>query len=169
MKNIRFVAQTAVVAGLYVVLTWLIAPISYGAIQLRISEILVLLVVLNPKYCWALIIGCFVANLASPMGVYDIIFGTFATVVAVFIMSKIKRLWVGGIFPVLSNGFIIALELGIVYDMLNPVGYWYNFLTVAIGEIIAIYIIGLPVMYFIKKNNRICELLDINQGICHED
>ena len=60
--NVRFIAESAIIAGLYVALTWLLAPISYGAVQFRISEFLILLVVLNPKYAYALVIGCFIAN-----------------------------------------------------------------------------------------------------------
>lgn len=56
-NNIKFIAESAIIAALYVALTWIFSPISYGPIQFRISEILVLLVVLNPKYALSLILG----------------------------------------------------------------------------------------------------------------
>ena len=66
--DIKFIAESAIIAALYAALTWLFAPISYGPVQFRISEVLVLLVVLNPKYAISLIIGCFVANTTSSLG-----------------------------------------------------------------------------------------------------
>lgn len=150
--NIKLIAESAIIAALYAALTWLLAPISYGAIQFRLSEVLILLVVIKPRYALAMIIGCFVANIPSTLGWYDMIFGTFATAVAVIPMTKIKKLPIAAILPVISNGFIIALELGIAFDMLDPAAFWFNVLTIALGEAAVLYVIGIPVMYFIKKS-----------------
>ena len=122
--NVRFLSQSAVIAALYAVLTWVLAPISYGPIQFRISEILVLLVFFNPKYAYAIILGCFVANTTSSLGWYDMVFGTLATTLAVLPMLKCKRISIAGLFPVISNAIIISLELWLAFK--EPGVLFYN-------------------------------------------
>lgn len=156
--NIQWVAQTAIIAALYAALTWLLAPISYGAVQFRISEILVLLVVFKPSYCVALILGCFIANTTSSLGWWDMVFGTLATAVAVLPMMKIKKLWLAATLPVISNGIIVAIEL---YFALNIEPIWLSMLTVALGEAVVLYCIGIPVMISISKNEVLVERLGL--------
>lgn len=157
-NNIRFIAESAIIAALYVALTWLLAPISYGAIQFRISEILILLVVFNPKYAYALVIGCFVANTTSSLGWYDMVFGTLATLLAVLPMIKIKRLTIAAIFPVISNAIIVAIELYLAFS--EPI--WFSILTVGFGEAVVLYFIGIPAMITLAKNPGIVELMELD-------
>lgn len=72
----RMLAYTALVAAVYAVLTVGVAPLSYGMIQIRFSEILVLLAFVDKRYAPGLILGCFIANCFSPLGMVDAIFGT---------------------------------------------------------------------------------------------
>ncbi len=157
--NVSMIAKSAIIAATYVVLTWLLAPISYGAIQFRISEILVLLVVLNPRYAYALVIGCLVANTTSSLGWYDMVFGTLATLVAILPMIKIKRLEIASIFPVVSNAFIVAFELYLCFGEAHL--FWYNVGTIALGEAVVLYFVGIPVMMSLSKNPKMIELLEI--------
>lgn len=159
--NIRFIANSAIIAGLYVALTWLLAPISYGAIQFRISEALILLVALNPKYAYALVIGCLVANTTSPLGWYDMVFGTLATILAILPMLKFKRLEISSLFPIISNALIVSIELGFAFDMFAPAAFWFNVLTVGIGEAVVLYCIGIPLMMALSKNQTMIELLEL--------
>ncbi len=160
--NIRFIAESAILAALYVALTWLLAPISYGAVQFRISEALILFVVLNPKYAYAFIIGCFVANTTSPIGWYDMVFGTLATGVALLPMLKVKRLEIASLFPVISNAFIVSIELGFAFDMFTPTAFWFNVLTIALGEAVVLYCVGIPMMLALSKNETMVDLLQLD-------
>lgn len=160
--NIRFIANSAIIAALYVALTWLLAPISYGAVQFRISEALILLVALNPKYAYAFIVGCFVANTTSPLGWYDMVFGTLATIVAVLPMLKLKRLELASLFPVLSNAIIVSVELGFAFDMFAAEAFWFNVLTVGLGEAVVLYCIGIPLMMSLSKNETMLNLLELD-------
>lgn len=160
--SVRFIAESAIIAALYVVLTWLLAPISYGAIQFRLSEVLILLVVFKPKYAFALIVGCLIANIPSSLGWYDIMFGTLASVIAILPMTKIKSLSKAAILPVISNAIIISLELGIVFDMFSPIAFWFNVLTIALGEAVVLYLVGIPIMYSIAKNEALVEMLSLD-------
>ena len=167
MKNfdIKFIIKSAIIAAIYVVLTWVLSPISYGAIQFRISEILVLLVVFNPKYSLALILGCLIANTTSSLGWYDMVFGTLATIIAIIPMCFIKKLPIASIFPVISNALIVSFELGLAFDMFQPSAFWFNVLTIAIGEAVVLYLLGIPVMISLSKNENTCHLLEMNYNV----
>ena len=89
MKNntTKRLVRTAVIAALYAVLTLVLAPISYGNVQFRISEIMVLLAFFDPFYIGGLTLGCFVANILGPNGMVDAVFGTIATFISVYAIS----------------------------------------------------------------------------------
>ena len=161
--SIKFIAESAIIAALYVVTTWLLAPISYGAIQFRISEVLMLLVVLNPKFSFALILGCFISNTTSSLGWYDMVFGTLATIIAIIPMCFIRKMPIAAIFPVLSNAFIVSLELGIAFNLWN-IAYWYNVFTIALGEAIVLYLLGIPLTSAISKNESLCLLMELDKN-----
>lgn len=161
--SVKFIAESAIIAALYVVTTWLLAPISYGAIQFRISEVLMLLVVLNPKFSFALILGCFISNTTSSLGWYDMVFGTLATIIAIIPMCFIRKMPIAAIFPVLSNAFIVSLELGIAFNLWNE-AYWYNVFTIALGEAIVLYLLGIPLTSAISKNESLCLLMELDKN-----
>lgn len=131
--NLAELARMALVAALYAALTLAIQPLSYGAVQLRLSEMLVLLCFYRRSYAPALTLGCFIANLFSPFGLYDIIFGTFATAAAVFPMFYVKNIWLAALLPVLSNGIIVGFELFLCGEPL-----WFSMGSVALGELCVI-------------------------------
>lgn len=159
--NIKFIAESAIIAALYAVLTWLFAPISYGSVQFRISEVLVLLVVFNPKYAFALIIGCFVSNITSTLGWYDMLFGTLATTLAIIPMCFIKKMPIAAIFPVISNAIIVSIELGLAFDLWG-LAFLYNVLTVGLGELVVLYALGIPLMYALAKNKAVVEIMELD-------
>ena len=147
--DIKFLAESAIIAALYVALTWVLAPISFGSFQFRISEVLVLLVFFNPKFIVALIIGCFISNTTSPLGWWDMVFGTLATTLALIPMLKIKNIYISALMPVISNAIIVAIEL---YFSLNIAPIWLSMITVGIGEAAVLYLVGIPLMISINKN-----------------
>lgn len=159
-KTIKKIIFTSIIAALYAVLTLILAPISYGPIQFRISEILVLLAYFNPIYIGGLTLGCFIANLLGPNGLFDIIFGTLATfisVYAIYISSKIKmqdkyKLFIASIWPTIFNGIIIGLMLSYVLN----IPFLITIAEVAIGEFVVVTIVGVPLIY--KLRNKIREI-----------
>ena len=158
--NVRFLCESAIVAALYAVLTWVLAPISYGPIQFRISEILVLLVFFNPKYAYAIILGCFVSNTTSSLGWYDMVFGTLATTLAVLPMIKTKKIGVASIFPVISNALIVSFELWLAFKEAGV--FWFNVGTIALGEAVVLFGIGIPFYLGLSNNTALCEILEID-------
>lgn len=145
-KNI---VRLALVAAAYAALTVLIQPLSYGPVQFRLSEMLVLLAFYRKDYSISLILGCFIANLFSPFGLYDIIFGTLATALAVLPMYYVKNIFVAALFPVITNGLLVGYELFLVGEpFLFSVG------TVALGELVVVFVLGIMLFKLILEKNR---------------
>lgn len=157
-RKIQFIVSQAIIASLYVVLTVVIGPFSYMAIQLRISEILVLLCFYKKDYIVGLTLGCFIANLFSPMLIYDITLGLLATVLSLICVSKSKNLYVAIIFPVLFNGLLVALELTLAYEL----PYFISVLEVGCGELIAM-LIGVLTFKLLEKNQKVMNLLTMKE------
>lgn len=111
-----------------------------------------LLIVLNPKYSFALILGCFISNTTSSLGWYDMVFGTLATIIAIIPMCFIRKMPIAAIFPVISNAFIVSLELGIAFNLWNE-AFWYNVFTIALGFFVLNIILYFAYpMYSISKD-----------------
>jgi uncharacterized membrane protein len=166
----RSLAANAIVAAMYVALTYAFWFISYQPVQVRISEFLVLLVFFNPNYIYGLTIGCLLANLysftAASLSPLDLVFGTLATFLACFSMSLCRHMLVASFMPAIFNGGILAFEFTLTANMFpfqNPTGvsvlqssiyYWTNFGLVFFGEIIAVSVLGYLLMYFLTKNMK---------------
>ena len=131
----RSVCLSAMIAALYAALTLLLAPISYGAIQCRISEAMTLLPILLPQAIPGLVIGCLVANLLSPVAIWDVIFGTLATLIAALGTYKLrKKPLLAALCPGVANGVIVGVMLAVFYAL--PL--WMTMLEVAVGEAVAV-------------------------------
>lgn len=157
--NTQNLVRLALVAALYAVLTLAVPGLSFGPIQFRLSELLVLLCFYRRDYSIALILGCFVANCFSPMALMDMIFGTLATTVAVIPMFSIKSIWLASLLPVISNAVIIGIELYIAFG--EPL--WAGMLSVGLGELVVITIVGCPLFRFVlEKNKRFMTIIGAN-------
>jgi uncharacterized membrane protein len=150
----KFIAFGAVMAALYVALT-LVNPLSFGEIQFRASEILVLLCFYNPAFCIPMIIGCFVANfIASPWGWIDVLLGTLGTALAVFPMRKsvCKNIWFASLIPTVTNAFYVGIML--TYFVGVPLPLWQNMLFVGLGQFTVITVVGVPLFKFVLEKNK---------------
>ena len=86
--NTKFLVSTALIAAVYVVMTLAIAPLSFSMIQVRVSEVLMLMAFIDKKYAPGLVLGCFIANCFSPFGLMDIAFGTTCTAAALWGITR---------------------------------------------------------------------------------
>lgn len=151
--KINDLALNGIIAAVYFVLTTVLAPISFGAVQLRLSEALCLLVAYNPKYFVSIVIGTALANLMSPLGLIDVVFGTGATAIAlgiaILINKRIESINMKKFIVIICMAIsmiIIAIELNIIYA--TPV--FYTFIVIALGEAGAL-IVGFVLTHFINK------------------
>lgn len=159
-SRIHQIIRLAIITALYVTLTIVLSFMSYGNIQFRIAEILILLCFFRKDYSIALILGCAIANFFSPLGIFDVIFGTLATAISVLFVMKSKNLVVASIFPVIFNGIIIGLELYYVLSL--PL--LLSMASVAIGEAVVVMVLGNLIFFKLKKNANFLELIEANQN-----
>ena len=153
------IIQNGLLAALYVILTFILAPISFGAIQFRFSEILVLACFFNKKKIVGLTLGCFLANLVSPLGLMDIGFGTLATFLSCLGIIFCKHMIVAIAFPVVLNGLIVGFEL---YLLGEP--FWLSSLTVAAGEL-AVLIVGYIFFLIMKRRPMFFKVINAKQNV----
>lgn len=154
--------RLALVAAVYAALTIALSGLGFGGVQLRFSEILVLLCFYRKDYSISLILGCFIANCFSPMALMDMVFGTLATAIAVIPMFYIKNIWVASLTSVVSNGIIIPIELYICYGNEPPV--WFNMITVAAGELAVVTVIGCVLFKFVfERSSKLMEVIGANK------
>lgn len=158
-SKIKDIVRLSIISALYVVLT-VMNPFSYNMIQFRISEILMLLCFFRKDYSYALIVGCFISNLFSEIMLYDIIFGTFATVISCIVINNTKNIYIAGIAPVVFNGLIVGAELSIAFQ--TP--YFLNVFWVSLGELV-VMIIGVLAFLKLKNNTNFMELIKANRNI----
>ena len=107
----QYFAEIAIIAAIYIVLTVFLPFISYTNIQFRISEALLILVLFKRSAIPGLILGCFIANLFSSLGMPDLIFGTLGTIIAVFFIYKLreKNIFSALLPGVIANGILVGL------------------------------------------------------------
>ena len=154
-KRVRYITLSATIAALYVVLTLISAAfgLSSGAIQLRISEALCVLVAFTPAAIPGLTIGCLISNLIASANILDIVFGTLATFLGALGGYYLrKRKWLITLPTLLSN--VIIVPLVIVYgfgvkDMALPLVA----LTVGIGEFLSATVLGTGLLLILQKYN----------------
>ncbi|MFA5765484.1 MAG: QueT transporter family protein [Bacilli bacterium] len=154
------IIRLAIITALYVTLTIVLSFMSYGNIQFRIAEILILLCFFKKDYGIALILGCAIANFFSPLGIIDVIFGTLATAISVLFVMKSKNLMIASLFPVIFNGIIVGLEL--YYVLSFPL--LLSMASVAIGEAVVVMVLGNLIFFKLKKNANFLELIEANQN-----
>ena len=153
-------AQASVIAALYVALTMAVQPLSFGAVQFRISEVLTVLPIYLPSAVPGLTVGCLLSNLlglatgANPAGAWDLLIGTAATGVAAVLTRCFRRVRVGSwpllsvLPPVVLNGVMIGTELYVLYGGM-PWGI--HMLWVTVGQIGPCVVGGLLLCRLIEK------------------
>lgn len=166
MKNtsVQRLAFAGLVAAVYAALTMCLAPISYGALQFRVSECLCILPFFFPYTSWGLFVGCLLANLLSQFGIADIVFGSLATLLAGLCTAAIGRRnqksWLRCIAACLMPVLFNALIVGAVIAFCSVEEYWsapglvffaVSALEVGFGELVVLFVIGLPLTRLLPK------------------
>ena len=150
-KRILLVTQAAMIAAMYVALTYIFQPISFGAIQFRISEALTILPMFTPAAITGLFAGCFLGNLLGGGILVDVICGSIATLLGAIgtrLLCK-KLLPLGTVPPILANTLIIPFVLKYAYGVEFSLPF--IFLTVFVGEVIACGVLGTLLGIALKK------------------
>lgn len=160
-KKVKFIVDAAVIAALYVVLTYLAAAfnLSSGVIQVRFSEALTILLVFTPAAIPGLFVGCILANALTGAVVIDVICGSIATLIGAVgawligkyvVMNRLKYAYFLAPLPtIIANAAIVPFVLRYAYGMQDAM--WYMVLTVGLGEIISAGMFGVVLYLAIRS------------------
>ncbi len=154
MKNTaKKIVRGAIIAAVYATLTVVTQPISYGAVQFRVSEALTLLPFLFPEAVWGLTLGCLISNIFGGQ-VIDIIFGTLATFLGAFFTRKIKKMWLAPLPTVLFNGIIVGAVVTLASVEFTWTSYLLFAMSITVSESIICYCGGIPLLIFTEKLSK---------------
>ncbi len=150
--TVKDLVRGAIIAAVYALLTIFLAPISSGLVQCRVSEALCILPYFTFSAVPGLFIGCLAANLLTGAPVYDVVFGSLATLLAAYVTYRMRARvtkYLAPLPPVVFNAVIVGALLVYVYgvDVSYPVAAAY----VAVGELIACYALGLPLLLALER------------------
>ncbi len=145
--NARYITKAAVIAVLYVVLTDVMGLLSFNPLQIRLSEGLTILPLIEPAAIPGLFVGCLLANLQSPFGIIDILGGSLVTLTAAYLTSRAKNFWMGALPPIILNSLFVSIWVS--YFAKTP--YLITAVGIAVGEGVSVIVFGY-VIYNIYKN-----------------
>jgi len=149
-KTVYTIVYAAAIAAIYVVLTLVFAPISFWAVQFRISEALCILPYFTPAAIPGLFVGCFLSNLLGTAAPLDVVFGSLATLIgAVGSYALRDKKWLVCLPPILSNTIIIPWVLRFAYGTEDLIPF--AMMTVGIGEILAIGVLGNMLLVLLER------------------
>ena len=159
-KKIQYVTRAALIAALYVALTHLsnLLGLANGAIQIRFSEALCILPVFMPSSVLGLFVGCIIANLTTGAVIWDVIFGSIATLIGAFFALKLKNRWLIPIPTVIANTIIVPIIVLFCYtdkSAWSVPTYLLCVLGVLVGELISAYILGTILFSALNKHKNI--------------
>ena len=151
MRKTYHISQAALIGGIYAAITIVLAPISYGVVQVRISEALTVLpYVFGPYAAVGLFAGCLFSNIYGGLGIYDIIGGSLVTLLAGLItanLRKFRKPILAPLPPIILNSFLVSIYLHWIF----AVPYWLTVIAIGLGEFISCFVLGYPLLLYILR------------------
>lgn len=154
-KKLLFLTQAAMIAAIYVVLTFIVNSfgLASGAIQVRLSEMLAILPFFTPAAIPGIYIGCLLSNLLTGACLLDILAGSLASLIgALGAYALRKNKWLVPIPTIVANAIIVPFVLTSPYGYGLKDAWWYLVLTVGAGEVISCGILGMILLFSLQKN-----------------
>lgn len=154
-KNTLFLVQAAAIGAIYVVITLLFAPLSYGEIQIRFSEALTILPYFTPAAIPGLFVGCIISNFLGGALPVDIVFGSIATLIGAIFTHELRNSsrFLAPLPPIIANAVIVPFVLYYGYGVNLPIPFM--MFTVGVGEVISCGILGMIVLTALSKYKNI--------------
>ncbi|MGE7673665.1 QueT transporter family protein [Lysinibacillus sp. NPDC094403] len=152
--SVNELTKTALVAALYVAVTVLLSVISFGAVQLRLSEMFNYLALYNKRYVLAVTLGVVLANFMSPTWILDVPIGGIATFLVLILCRRVTKNITNVIVKMVITALIFAIsmftvagQLTILYDL----PFWATWFTVGVGELLSMTVGGITIYLLNKK------------------
>lgn len=156
MKKTKTMTQAALIAALYVVLTFVANAmgLASGAIQIRLSEALTILPCFTPAAIPGLFIGCLISNILVGSVIWDIVFGSLATLIGAIGTHYLrKHKWLSPLPPIISNAVIVPFVLVYAYGVQDALPFLA--FTVGMGEVISAGVLGMILLKSLEKHKDI--------------
>ena len=161
-NKVTFLTQAALIAAVYVVLCIAFAPISYGEVQVRVAEALVILPFFTPAAIPGLFIGCLLSNMIGGSILIDVVFGSLATLLGAIGSYYLRRSRILVLFPpIIANTLIVPFVLRYGYGVPLPIPFM--MLTVGIGEVIAVAVLGSILLNTLVRYRHVLPVTDMQQ------
>lgn len=176
MSRSRYIAQAGVIAAVYAVLSVLTMQVmqylSWGPVQLRLSEAFTVIAVFTPAAVPGLALGCLIANLMNlsvlgPLALFDVVFGSLASGVGAAWTWRFRdRTALALLGPVLSNALIVPAYLpwlvkglglyrlpftGIDLEGMWVPMYLFGVVAVGLGQAVVVYVLGWPLLSALRR------------------
>lgn len=145
--NSKYLTRGAMIAGIYIIVTYFLAPISFGPLQFRAAEALTVLPIIYPEAIPALFVGVLLSNIFGGLGLVDIIGGSLVTLIAAYFSYYFRDSFVAYLSPILFNGFLVSIYLHILFDL----PYWLTVLEITASEAVVVFLLGYPLIKYLKK------------------
>ena len=150
VKTAQFWVQGAMIGAIYVVLTMLLLPISFGPVQFRVSEALCVLPYFTPAAVPGVFVGCLISNILGGCVPMDVVFGSLATLIGAVGSWYLRRhKWCVCLPPILANTIIIPWVLRFAYGAEEMIPFM--MVTVGIGEVLAIGVLGNALLVTLER------------------
>ena len=146
--GMKTIARGAVIAAVYVILNYLLLPISFGIIQFRVAEALVVLPIIYPEAIFGVFIGCLLSNIIGGLGPWDIFGGSAVTLLAAWVTYRYRHhSGIAYLSPVVFNAILISLYLSQIFG----VPYWMTAFSIAAGEAGVVFLLGVPLVRYLRR------------------
>ncbi len=166
-KKADGIVTVGVIAALYVMLTIISSALglAYSGIQFRISEGLMILALFSTKSVWGVTLGCALSNILSPLGIYDVIFGSIATLISAIVINKLfskitndfMRCLVTAMTTAVINAAVVGCEMTLILSEKSL--FLLNALPVFVAELVVTIVCYVPITHFVTENKTVAEFL----------
>ena len=143
----KHLTRGALIAGLYIIITYILSPFSFGPLQFRLSEALTLLPILYPEAVPALFVGVLLSNIFGGLGLVDIIGGSLTTLIAAYFTYRYKDTFFAYLSPIIFNGLLISIYLHVLFEL----PYWITAIEIAASEAVVVFLVGYPMIKYLKN------------------
>ncbi|MCF8001932.1 MAG: QueT transporter family protein [Halanaerobiales bacterium] len=145
----KYLTRGALIAGLYVIITYALSPVSFGPLQFRASEALTVLPILYPEAIPALFIGVLLSNIMGGLGLVDIIGGSLVTLLAAYGTYYFRESFLAYLSPIVLNGFLISIYLHLLFE----IPYWITVVQISVSEAVVVLLLGYPLVQVLKRRH----------------
>ncbi|MGI5839728.1 MAG: QueT transporter family protein [bacterium] len=145
--TLQQLVRAAVIASVYVIISYILLPLSFGIVQFRAAEALTVLPILYPEAIPGVFIGCLLSNIIGGLGLWDIFGGSTVTLLAALVTYYYRGSFVAYLSPIILNGLLVSLYLSQIFGA----PYWITAAGIAASEAGVVFLLGIPLVHYLRR------------------